>query len=178
MYAKIICTNERDFVINVYLSQELKYEVKLPISKIDEFKSSLSEIKLGITQHGYDTNDPNVIKQMNIHNEHIALAGLYMSKDGYIYRMFWVGGSGKREKQKMIDEFIETQQFLNKIKSEYFIEIDSNKQIYNYINNEVSKLEKQKEIDSGRISCIGEEFGCMATTNGSQYCCKTYCPFE
>ena len=26
--------------------------------------------------------------------------------------------------------------------------------------------------------CIGESYGCPEKTNGSQYCCKYYCPFE
>ena len=40
------------------------------------------------------------------------------------------------------------------------------------------KLNDKKEIDMGRIPCIGESYGCMANTNGSQYCCKTYGPSE
>lgn len=26
--------------------------------------------------------------------------------------------------------------------------------------------------------CVGSSYGCPAKTNGSQYCCKYYCPYE
>ena len=26
--------------------------------------------------------------------------------------------------------------------------------------------------------CIGSAYGCPEKTNGSQYCCKYYCPYE
>ena len=43
-----------------------------------------------------------------------------------------------------------------------------------------SKLEiEQKKLNSVYMfDCVGKMHGCDAKTNGTQYCCKFYCPHE
>jgi hypothetical protein len=182
MYIKLIEETSKGIMIEVQLYDFRIYKITLPTDKLTELKSSVREIKIGITSGGIDTKDPKVISEMDDHGEHVALADLYMKPDGFMYRMFWHGASGRREKQAMIDEYIEQHSILDKLSKDGFKELDcigeSDSNIYHFINKEISKIERQKEIDSGRFPCIGETYGCYATTSGSQYCCKTHCPFE
>ena len=52
-------------------------------------------------------------------------------------------------------------------------------------NNKVKTYEQkihedeQNKINSMYVfDCVGKTYGCDAKTNGTQYCCKYYCPFE
>tara|TARA_Y100000389_G_scaffold202438_1_gene247714 strand:- start:5927 stop:6157 length:231 start_codon:yes stop_codon:yes gene_type:complete len=39
--------------------------------------------------------------------------------------------------------------------------------------------DEQKKLNSMYIfDCVGKMYGCDTKTNGTQYCCKFYCPHE
>lgn len=46
-----------------------------------------------------------------------------------------------------------------------------------FIEEVIVKQIHDNEIEEGRYPCVGYDFGCMATTNGSQFCMRTFCPY-
>lgn len=41
------------------------------------------------------------------------------------------------------------------------------------IQQEIDRINSQYVFD-----CIGSTYGCSERTNGTQYCCKYYCPYQ
>ena len=49
---------------------------------------------------------------------------------------------------------------------------------YEDYKDQMSYEEYYRCIGQYDCPCIGSSYGCPAKTNGSQYCCKYYCPYE
>lgn len=142
-------------------------EYNIGKEEIEKMKKTSNNIKLGLTDGGIDTTDSKIIDRMSSMGVAVELADYYLKENSTIYRSMM----SRLEKDETIREFKLIQEELKNLKDLGYVE-------YIDIENILRKIEKQKEIEEGRISCIGETNGCMETTNGGQYCCKHYCPHE
>ena len=161
MYIKIATDNSS---IYIYGYIECMFIDSKDIEKI--IKNS-KKIKLGLTSGGIDTLDPEIISKMSNKGVSVELADYYLNSYSVMYRSMM----GKLEKDETIKEFKEEQEELKNLDDLGYVE-------YEDTENIIRKIERTKEIEDGRIACIGEDRGYMETKNGSQYCCKVYCPYE
>ena len=161
MYIKIATDNS---YISIYGGTECIFIDSKDIKKI---LKNIKKIKLGLTSGGIDTLDPEIISKMSNKGVAVELADYYLKSYSVMYRSMM----GKLEKDETIKEFKEEQEELKNLDDLGYVE-------YEDTENIIRKIERTKEIEDGRIACIGEDRGCMETTNGSQYCCKVYCPYE
>ncbi len=85
-----------------------------------------------------------------------------------------------REKDALIKEFYESQAVLRRLIENGYKALTNcdDCEICDCIYKSINKKYRDEQLASGRFPCVGEEYGCMETTNGSQYCCRTYCPNE
>jgi hypothetical protein len=167
--------SSRDF-ITITVHGET-HQIDVPLSYKDDLYKHLTDIKLGLAKNDIDTTDPDIITQMQLRGVHVALAPYYIETGGCIYRRMTPPSAWKREMSAIISEFEEEQAFLQSLVDDGF-KVIAQGSSYDYINTILRVLEYERELESGRIPCIGKDFGCENTTNGSQYCCKTYCPCE
>lgn len=49
--------------------------------------------------------------------------------------------------------------------------------VYSIYDIEKEELFEREEFNEYNVECIGKEYGCDALTNGTQLCCKLYCPY-
>lgn len=175
-YIKINSENSDGTVsIDVYSGEPTS--VTIPSKYGTLLPEKLSEIQLGLDRNDMDTTDSDIIEQMALRDEDVALASYYLTPEGSVYRRMTPPQSWNREKDELIKEFYESQAVLRRLIDNGYKElIDC--EICDCIYKSINKKYREEELASGRIPCVGEKYGCMETTNGSQYCCRTYCPNE
>jgi len=181
-YIKIISKNS-DGSVGIELYTHVFSEktiMTIPKNSANGLTEKLSEIQLGFVGNCIDTTDPDIILQMSIRDEHVALAIYYITPEGSLYRRMTPPQAWQREKYSLIEEFYEFQAILRGLIDNGYKALPDVEEceICNFICKTINENYREAELASGRIPCIGEGYGCMETTNGSQYCCRTYCPSE
>lgn len=108
--------------------------LELSSDQIENLK--LTTIKLGITMHGQDVNDPDVIACIETRGIHPALVGYYMTPGGSTYRHCM----SFHEKKATIDEYEEEQTFLTDLKKKGFQQIENNELLDEILKEKLASL--------------------------------------
>lgn len=180
-YIKINSKNQDGTVsIDVCKCSDTTASLTIQSNHANRLTENLYEIQIGIDRNGINTTDSDIIEQMAMRGEDVALAGYYLTPEGSVYRRMTPHRSWNREKEAIIREFKELQtRLMRLIDNGYKAFVDRDDcEICDCIYKCLNKKYRDEEIAAGRMPCVGEDYGCMETTNGSQYCCRTYCPSE
>lgn len=108
--------------------------LELSSDQIENLK--LTPIKLGITMHGQNVNDPDVIDCIQTRGIHPALVGYYMTTGGVSYRHYM----SFHEKKATIDEYEQEQTFLTDLKKKGFQQIENNELFDEIVKEKIANL--------------------------------------